>query len=196
MAETDLGLIHGPLDVERTIRAHLQLWLSTYLTRLAPAYTLVLEDTPVRSWRSPLRGTQLAEDQIPSVWVLVGDTREVARRSDRWEATWDVEVVVTVRGQDHDHTADMVGLYLTAVHAALTQPQAVGDLDSLHWVGESLDVLEPGSTRTIGLGTVRAEATYETAVDLTVELPEPLEEGEPVPIQGTVQSVVVRTEEL
>ena len=208
MPDPDIGPVRGIADAMWAIEGHLKLWLALYLNRQQTHLNAAKPDDipPVdlrmpRSWRTPITaapGNPIVNDgQLPAVSVVPAGTGagQVRRNGLVWEASWLVDVVIFARGSGYDHTAAVLGGYMTAVHTALAQHRGVGDLDDCHWLAEQLESIDPRQARTLGMASVSFRALYERAVDereAPAEPPDPV--TDPVPDWPVVETPIVTIE--
>ena len=196
----DIGPIVGLVDATRQVETHLRQWLGVYLNRVQthlnatkPAGDPDIDLRAPRSWRTPITVQQgapiVADGQLPSVSVVPAGTPSPPRRNGRvWEASWLLDVVVFARGMTYDHTAATVGGYLTSVHLACAQLRDTG-LDWCHWIGETIDAIDPQTSRTLGQGSVHLRVGYERVVDESMypsNVPDPV--SDPVDGWPTVET--------
>lgn len=103
--------------------------------------------------------------RTPAVAVIVDGLTGPPTYSRRtgYTATWDVTVVVYVRGGDYDETRSRVERYVAAIRAALlSSPQGIAR--RWQWFDEHYDqVTEPGAARTLGAGYLAITVEVEGA---------------------------------
>lgn len=148
---------------------------------------------PVRAWHRVAAWDDVSESQQPVVFAtspgLVG---EPERRAREWRSVWEVPVMVAVRGQDYDDTADLVSVFAAAIRTTVLREQPTVDgVEGWWWAGETYDALPADQQRT----WAGALVTFHCAASEVVqERPErdrpdtPFDDAKPIP---TVEQVDV-----
>lgn len=180
---TWLGPTVGVHQVRRAAFDVLQQWLPVAVVDVARQSSWPLDRLQLpRSWNRAADYLQLPADQTPNIIVASPQTASKTEHgSGQLELAWTLNVAATVRGSTFEDTADLVGIYTTAVMQVLTQHLPRHELIDTVTVpangGEVYDVLDMNSARTIATGV----ATVQVSVSQARARPQRLFPPEPPP---------------
>lgn len=144
-----------------------------------------------RTWTRLPDFRALQADQTPAVVVttpgLMGDP--VRRGDGLYDVIWQLRLLVVVRGDTYDRTADLVGFYVACLRlAALRNRIDVDGAQRATWLpGESYHELATDAARTIGAGVVPVAVPVKDAI-ADIDLTGPV-------AQATLVTVSAQTEE-
>lgn len=169
MTTTWLGPSVGVHDVRSAAYQVLQAWLPVAVVDVArqSGWDLDRLELP-RSWYRAADYLRLPADQTPNIIVASPQTMSrTERRDGAVDMVWRLNVAATVRGNTFEDSADLVGIYTTAVSQVLAQKLAAHDLIDTVTVpadgGEVYDVLDMNQSRTLATGVVTVELSVTDA---------------------------------
>lgn len=144
----------------------------------------------VREWQQLPTIEAIASAQYPAVAIVSpGLVREPTRKrsGDAYETTWRVAVGIYDREKspDHNATQDKVRDWVALLRITLLRTPTLGGVSRrVTWAGEEYDLLpDRNKARTIGAGAL--------AVDVTVDVPDPLGLGAFPSVTSTAPDLTV-----
>lgn len=159
-----IGAVVDGTEVRDAVKDILIAWLPWYLAERCAAHGLARDALkPPVSWQVLPDLEAAKPDQFPAGIVMSPGLAGPPRQDDdgKVSASWLVNVLFLVRGQNYDEVARNVGIYAGAVRAAVAQhPSLDGFASGTTWRNESYDLLDGRVGRTLG------GATVEFAVDV------------------------------
>ena len=162
-----LGRVVSAAQVRDAVRTTLQTWLPAMLADVADQEQCS-PLAPIRSWDHAADVRRLTPDQLPSLIVGCGGTSgRKLRAGGIVDLTWTVDVATVVRGQSYGDTSDLAARYTAAAAQVLVvvvpQHPLIVEVRIPDTGGETFEVADIGSARTLAVGIATVEVTVDGA---------------------------------
>jgi len=166
----DWGPLVTAVDVDDAVLDQLKIWLPTYVKRMTTERNLSTSLPALKFYGNTLATDELLDHPTPAVIVTTAQTRKTLGGPNyRYEATWEVQITLLVRGRIPKETRNTAALMEGALRRCVLQKCRTNDgpLNDIEWVGTEVVPVKDnadGQGRYLAAGIGKYNVTTDAAV--------------------------------